>query len=86
MSKAAVAEHTAEHALEEVVSGPKRLAQFLRETRQEMHKVVTPTREEVRTNTIVVIVTVFLFAAYFAAIDQTLGRLIDMGLLKLTGH
>jgi preprotein translocase subunit SecE len=47
---------------------------------------VTPTREEVRTNTIIVIATVFLFAAYFAVIDNTLGRLIDRGLLKLTGH
>ena len=67
-------------------SGPQRLVEFLKDTRQEMHKVVTPTREEVRTNTIIVVATVFLFAAYFAVIDNTLGRLIDRGLLKLTGH
>ena len=72
--------------LERAASGPERLMQFLRDTRQEMHKVVTPTRAEVQTNTIVVIATVFLFAAYFAIIDNTLGRLIDKGLLKLTGH
>lgn len=87
MSKAAVVERTSEDtAVEHAVSGPKRLAEFLKDTRQEMHKVVTPTREEVRTNTIIVIATVFLFAAYFAVIDNTLGRLIDRGLLKLTGH
>ena len=67
-------------------SGPERLVQFLRDARQEMHKVVTPTREEVRTNTIIVISTVFLFAAYFMVIDQTVGRGIDKVLLKLTGH
>ena len=70
----------------EPASGPAKLAEFLKDTRLEMHKVVTPTREEVQTNTIIVIATVFVFAAYFALIDNTLGRLIDRGLLKLTGH
>lgn len=67
-------------------TGPAKLVEFLKDTRAEMHKVVTPSREEVRTNTIIVIATVFVFAAYFAIIDNTLGRLIDRGLLKLTGH
>ena len=74
------------HAIDKAASGPERLMQFLRDTRAEMHKVVTPTREQVQTNTIIVIATVFLFAAYFAVIDNTLGRLIDKGLLKATGH
>ena len=70
----------------EPANGPARLMEFLKDTRAEMHKVVTPRREEVQSNTIIVISTVFLFAAYFALIDNTLGRLIDRGLLKLTGH
>lgn len=74
------------NAVERAASGPERLMQFLRDTRQEMHKVVSPSRAEVQTNTVVVIATVFLFAAYFALIDNTLGRVIDKGLLKLTGH
>ncbi len=74
------------HAIEKAASGPERLMQFLRDTRQEMRKVVTPTKEQVQTNTIIVIATVFVFAAYFAVIDNTLGRLIDKGLLKATGH
>ena len=87
MAKAAVVETTPQNsALEQAVSGPQRLIEFLKDTRQEMRKVVTPTRDEVRTNTIIVIATVFLFAAYFAVIDNTLGRVIDRGLLKLTGH
>ena len=78
---------TSEHAaLEKAASGPQRLVQFLKDTRQEMRKVVTPTRADVQSNTIIVIATVFIFAAYFAIIDNTLGRLIDKGLLKLTGH
>ena len=72
--------------LTRALSGPERLKQFLEDTRKEMHKVVTPTKQEVQTNTIIVIATVFIFAAYFAVIDNTLGRLIDRGLLKLTGH
>jgi len=87
MAKAAVVETTSQNvAIERATSGPKRLLTFLEDTREEMRKVVTPTREEVRTNTIIVIATVFLFAAYFAVIDNTLGRVIDKGLLKLTGH
>ena len=86
MAETAV-ETTSQHAaIERATSGPARLMQFLHDTRTEMRKVVTPTREEVQTNTIIVIATVFLFAAYFALIDNTLGRVIDKSLLKLTGH
>jgi preprotein translocase subunit SecE len=86
MANTAVVETTPQNTGVEHPSGVQRLKQFLHDTRQEMHKVVTPTRDEVRNNTIIVIGTVFVFAAYFAIIDNTLGRLIDKGLLKLTGH
>ena len=42
-----------------------------------MRKVVTPSRQEVQTTTIVVIFTVFAFAFYFYAVDQILGRIIQ---------
>jgi preprotein translocase subunit SecE len=51
-----------------------------------MSKVHTPTRGEVQATTIVVIVTVFLFAAYFEAVDLVLGRGIDQMFLHLTKH
>ena len=70
------------HAL----SGPQRLSQFLHDTRQEMRKVVTPTRAEVQSGTIVVIATVFLFAAYFEVVDLILGKGIDKLLLHITKH
>jgi preprotein translocase subunit SecE len=97
MSKAAVIE-TNEHgtkqhgsnehetAVERALSGPERLMQFLRDTRQEMTKVVAPTRAEVQANTIVVIITVFLFAAYFELVDLVFGKAIDQLFLHLTKH
>jgi preprotein translocase subunit SecE len=89
MAKAAIA--TTDHeqtntAIAQVTSGPQRLVEFLKETRQEMHKVVTPTRNEVRNTTIIVLGTVFLFAAFFEVVDVVLGRGIDKVFLHLTGH
>jgi preprotein translocase subunit SecE len=72
--------------LQQVTAGPQRLVQFLKETRQEMHKVVAPTRNEVRNMTIVVLVSVFLFAAYFELVDVIFGKAIDQMFLHLTGH
>ena len=89
MAKAAVATTNPEQTnqtLERVTAGPHRLVEFLKETRQEMHKVVTPTRTEVRNTTIIVLATVFLFAAYFELVDVIVGRGIDKMFLHLTGH
>ncbi|HEX5283763.1 MAG TPA: preprotein translocase subunit SecE [Bryocella sp.] len=72
--------------LQQVTAGPQRLVQFLKETRQEMNKVVAPTRNEVRNMTIVVLVSVFLFAAYFELVDVIFGKAIDQLFLHLTGH
>lgn len=89
MAKAAVA--TTDHeqtnaAIAQVTSGPQRLVEFLKETRQEMHKVVTPTRNEVRNTTVIVLGTVFFFAAFFEVVDIVLGKGIDKVFLHLTGH
>ena len=72
--------------LQQVTSGPQRLVEFLKETRQEMHKVVTPSRNEVRNMTIIVLVTVFLFAAYFELVDIIFGNSIDKLFVHLSGH
>ena len=66
--------------------GPGRLMQFLHDTRQEMHKVVTPNRAEVQNTTLIVIATVFLFAAFFELVDVVLGRGIDQIFQHLTHH
>ena len=73
-------------SLQQVTAGPQRLVEFLKETRQEMHKVVAPSRTEVRNTTMVVLVAVFLFAAYFELVDVVVGKGIDKMFLHLTGH
>jgi preprotein translocase subunit SecE len=87
MAKAAVIETTeATTGVQRALSGPERLIQFLKETRAEMRKVATPTRAEVQATTIVVVVTVFLFAGYFELVDVVIGKGIDQMFLHLTKH
>ena len=63
--------------LEHVKSAPERLASFLHDVRSEMRKVITPTRAEVQSNTMIVVVTVFLFAGYFWVADTIFGKIIE---------
>jgi preprotein translocase subunit SecE len=63
--------------LERLKSAPERLSEFLKDVRAEMKKVVTPSAEEVKTTTFVVILTTFLFAGYFAIVDGIVGHIID---------
>ena len=59
-----------------------RTADFLRDVRSEMRKVITPTRPEVQSTTLVVIGCVFIFAAYFALVDFFVGQ----GVTRLIQH
>jgi preprotein translocase subunit SecE len=87
MSKAALMEtNEQDTAVQRAASGPARLIEFLKETRAEMRKVVTPTRSEVQATTIVVMVTVFLFAGYFELVDVIFGRGLDEILKHLVSH
>ena len=65
---------------------PARLSSFLHDVRSEMRKVIAPGRPEVQATTTIVIVTVFLFAAYFWAVDNVMGRLIEIVLHQATKH
>ncbi len=65
---------------------PARISSFLKDVRSEMRKVITPSRPEVQATTIVVIVTVFIFAAYFWLVDNIIGRAIEALLHRLTQH
>jgi len=60
----------------------QRFGAFLSDVRNEMRKVNTPSRKEVQATTVVVIITVVIFGAYFWGIDTVLGRGIEW-LLKL---
>ena len=71
----------------ELPSGSRlRLSIFLKDVRSEMRKVIAPTREEVQSTTLIVLITVFIFAAYFWAVDAVANQLIERGIATLTRH
>jgi preprotein translocase subunit SecE len=72
--------------LQQLKTQPARLAEFLKDVRAEMRKVISPSRAEVQSTTIVVLVTVFIFAAYFWLVDSIIGKAIETLLHKLTTH
>jgi len=82
MAKAVAVADEQSSGMARVKSQPQRLKEFLDDVRSEMRKVVAPSREEVRTTTIIVIATVFIFAAYFELVDFVVGQ----GLTRLITH
>ena len=64
----------------------ERTTGFLTDVRNEMRKVTTPGRKQVQITTMVVIGTVFAFAAYFYAVDAIIGAGLDKLLHKLATH
>jgi preprotein translocase subunit SecE len=52
-----------------VKSWPDKTRNFYNDVRTEMRKVTAPSWKEVRATTTVVVITVFIFALYFAVID-----------------
>ena len=72
--------------LQQLKTQPARFMEFLHEVRSEMRKVVWPSRPEVQSTTVVVLVTVFIFAAYFWLVDTIIGRAIEALLHRLTQH
>ena len=55
-------------------SWPDKVKTFYKDVRNEMRKVTAPTWKEVRGTTTVVIITVFIFAAYFGIIDFIINK------------
>ncbi len=52
-----------------VKAWPERIKSFYNDVRTEMRKVTAPSWKEVQATTTVVVITVFIFALYFAVID-----------------
>jgi preprotein translocase subunit SecE len=73
----AVAEQQAGTGVQQIKSLPDRVSSFLRDVRSEMRKVVWPSRADVQSTTVVVIITVFIFAAYFWLVDNVIGRAVE---------
>ena len=81
----AVTEQTST-GLQQLKTQPTRLVEFLKDVRSEMRKVISPSRAEVQSTTMVVLVTVFIFAAYFWLVDTIIGKAIETLLHRLTQH
>ena len=56
--------------------------EYVGELKAEMRRVTWPNRQQVESTTAVVIISVFLFAGYFAVIDKVLSA----GVNKLFGY
>ena len=60
-----------------IKSWPQRTKSFYNDVRTEMKHVTAPSFKEVKATTVVVLVTVAVFAAYFYVIDTVLGYSLD---------
>ncbi len=67
---------------QQIKSWPEKIRTFYNDVRTEMRKVTAPSWKEVRGTTTVVIITVFIFAAYFGIIDF----IINKGVNALFGY
>jgi preprotein translocase subunit SecE len=61
-------------AIENVKQWPQTVKDYYGELRNEMKRVTWPSRRQVESTTAVVIITVFLFGAYFWLVDAVLTR------------
>jgi preprotein translocase subunit SecE len=67
-------------------SWPLRTKSFYNDVRTEMKKVTTPSRKEVQATTMVVIITVFIFGAFFWLVDTSIAHSLDVLLRKLASR
>jgi len=72
--------------IENVGQWPVRVKNYVQELQNEMKRVTWPTRKQVESTTIVVIFTVFAFAAYFAVVDTIFSRTIGKLFQVFTGQ
>jgi preprotein translocase subunit SecE len=61
-------------AIENVKNWPRSVKDYYGELRNEMKRVTWPSRKQVEGTTGVVIITVFLFGAFFWVVDAVLNR------------
>ena len=69
----------ANNFMQRVGQWPAQTKSYIEDLQQEMRRVTWPTWKQVRATTSVVIIAVFVFAAYFALVDALFGR----GITKL---
>ena len=67
-------------------AGPERIRSFYNDVRTEMKKVTAPSYKEVQSTTVVVIISVFLFAGFFEIVDLILSHSLDLLFRYLVHH
>lgn len=77
MAIAQVQEDNGGNFVQRAAGWPTALKNYYLELQTEMKRVTWPTWKQVRATTIVVIIAVFAFAAYFAVIDEIFLSLIN---------
>jgi len=71
-----MAENVIPGGLGGIATWPARLKDYFQDLKAEMRRVTWPGKKQVQATTAVVIIAVFLFAAYFFVVDLLFGRLI----------
>ncbi|GAC1656573.1 MAG: hypothetical protein NVS9B15_17770 [Acidobacteriaceae bacterium] len=71
---------------EPVKARTAQLGEFFHDVRSEMKKVSTPSREQVQATTLVVLITVFIFALYFWLVDRLLTYSLDRFIYRFSHH
>ncbi len=59
-------------AFDAVKGWPHKVKDYVEALRMEMRRVTWPSKKQVQATTVVVIITVFIFGAYFAVVDVVL--------------
>jgi preprotein translocase subunit SecE len=77
MATAQIQEGNEGNFIQRASTWPVQVKDYFEELQTEMRRVTWPSWKQVRATTIVVIVAVFAFAAYFAVIDQIFLSLIN---------
>ena len=77
MAKSTAIEVPDDGQLGRIKAWPQRIKSFYNDVRTEMKKVSSPSRKEVQSTTIVVVITVFIFGLYFWLVDNAIGKGID---------
>jgi len=86
MSKAIVAGAGDSSIVGRVKSWPQNIRNFYTDVRTEMKKVTTPSRKEVQATTAVVIITVFIFGAYFGVVDYVVNKVVGFAFNYFSGQ
>ena len=69
-------EKSGQNFVQRVAGWPKRMKNYFGELQTEMRRVTWPNWKQVRATTMVVIVAVFAFSAYFFVVDWAVGGII----------